>query len=73
MELIPGLTLNVSFLVGIMVDITMVMLIIFSIVMIRQESLMDKVVSFSIGGSLKLLTWGFFTMTLIMTLFVLIV
>lgn len=72
MEIIPGLTINLSMIVSIMVKISMVLLVILGIVAVRQESLMDKVVNLPIGKNLKLLTWGYFVVALIMTFIVLL-
>ncbi|KKT83089.1 MAG: hypothetical protein UW80_C0022G0012 [Microgenomates group bacterium GW2011_GWC1_44_9] len=72
MELIPGVTINLSMIVSFMVKISMVLILILSLIMIRQESLMDRVVNLPIGKSLKILTWGFFGITLFVTVIVLL-
>ena len=72
MEIIPGLVINLSLIVGLMVKISMVLILILSFVMVRQETLMNKVVNFPIGGSLKLLTWGYFLLSLFVTVIVLL-
>lgn len=73
MEIIPGITINLSFVIGIMVKIAMLLLLALSLVMVRQESLMDKVVNFSIGGSLKALVWLFCGLSLLFTVIVIVV
>lgn len=72
MEIIPGLTINLSLIIGIMVKIAMILMLILSFVMIRQESLMDRVVNFSIGGSLKMLVWLYCGMSLLFTVIVIV-
>lgn len=70
MEIIPGLIINVSMIVNVMVKISMVLILILSLIMIRQESLMDKVVNLPIGTSLKFVTWAFFGLMLLTTVIV---
>ncbi|EKD53524.1 MAG: hypothetical protein ACD_61C00023G0014 [uncultured bacterium] len=55
-----------------MVKISMVLFLIMSLIMVRQASLMDRVVSLPIGKSLKLLTWGYFLFSLFVTVIVLL-
>ena len=73
MEIIPGLTISIDMIVNLMVEVSMVLLCILSLVMVRQESLMDKVVSYSIGGSLKALVWGFCVLCTLITVIVIVV
>ncbi len=72
MEIIPGVTINLSLIVSMMVKISMVLILILSLIMIRQESLMDRVVNLPIGKGLKLITWGFVGITLLSTVIVLL-
>lgn len=72
MEIIPGITIDLSFIVSIMVKIAMVLLLALSLVMVRQESLMNKVVNFSIGGSLRLVVWLFCGLCLSLTVIVIV-
>jgi hypothetical protein len=72
MEIIPGITIDLSFIVSIMVKIAMVLLLALSLVMVRQESLMNKVVNFSIGGSLRLVVWLFCGLCLALTVIVIV-
>ncbi len=58
--------------VSLMVKVSMVLFLILSLIMVRQESLMDKVVNLPIGKSLKLLTWGYFLFSLFVTVIVLL-
>jgi len=73
MELIPGFTLTLDMIVSFLVDVSLVLICILSLIMVRQESLMDKVVSYSLGGSLKALVMGFCALCVLITVIVLIV
>lgn len=72
MEIFPGVIIDIdlSMVVGLMVKLLMVLLVVLSLVMVRQESLMDKVVNLPMGKSLKTLVWVFFVVTLILTVIV---
>lgn len=70
MEIIPGVIISLSMIVSLMVKLSMVLLLILSLIMIRQESLMDRVVNLPIGKSLKFMAWGFFGLTLLTTVIV---
>lgn len=72
MEIIPGVVISLSMIVSLMVKVSMVLFLILSLIMVRQESLMDKVVNLPIGKSLKLLTWGYFLFSLFVTVIVLL-
>ena len=72
MEIIPGVTISLSMIVGWMIKISMILLSILGLIMIRQETLMDKVVDLSIGKSLKLFVWAFFLLSLFVTVIVLL-
>ncbi|OGD72697.1 hypothetical protein A3K29_00940 [Candidatus Collierbacteria bacterium RIFOXYB2_FULL_46_14] len=72
MEIIPGVTISLSMIVGLMVKVSMILFLILSLIMVRQESLMDKVVNLPIGKSLKVLTWGYFLFSLFVTVIVLL-
>jgi len=58
--------------VSFMVKISMVLFLILSLIMVRQESLMDRGVNLPIGKSLKILTWGYFLFSLFVTVIVLL-
>ena len=64
MEIIPGVTVSLSMIVSLMVKTSMVLFLILSLIMVRQESLMDQVVNLPTGKSLKILTWGYFLFSL---------
>jgi len=69
MELLPGLTFEttLSFITGLMVKVLMVLLLLMSVIMVRQESLMNKVINIPLGHRLGMLTWAFFFLILILT------
>lgn len=73
MEIIPGLTISVDMIVNLMTEISMGLLCILSLVMVQQERMMDKVVSYSIGGNLKMLVWGFCAFCTLITVIVIVV
>ncbi|HBC45383.1 MAG: hypothetical protein UX08_C0003G0008 [Candidatus Collierbacteria bacterium GW2011_GWB1_45_35] len=70
MEIIPGVVINLSMIVSLMVKISMILILILSLVMVRQESLMDRVVNLPTGRSLKIVMWAFFGLTLLTTVIV---
>jgi hypothetical protein len=70
MEIIPGVVISFSMVVGLMVKISMVLILVLSLIMIRQESLMDRVVNLPVGKSLKYIVWAFFGLTLLTTVIV---
>lgn len=72
MEIIPGVTISISMVVGWMIKISMILLSILGLIMIRQETLMDKVVNLPIGKSLKVFVWGYFLLCLFVTVILLL-
>jgi hypothetical protein len=70
METVLNSQITVSLIVGIMAKITMVLLLVMSLVMLRQTTLMDRVVKLPIGSSIKMLIWGFFGLVLLLTVIV---
>ncbi len=74
MEIFPGveIDLSLSMIVGLMVKTLMALLLVLSVIMVRQSSLMNRVVSLPMGNTLKVVVWVFFVMTLILTMIVVI-
>jgi len=72
MEIFPGINIDISLslIVGIMVKMLMLILLFLSIIMVRQEALMDRVVNLPTGRSLKIVMWAFFGLTLLTTVIV---
>lgn len=62
-----------DFIVNIMVIISMLLLCLLSLIMVRQAGLMNKVVNYPIGGSLKVLVWGFCFLCVAITAIVIVV
>jgi hypothetical protein len=62
--------ITVSAIVGLLAKIMMVLLLLISLVMLRQVSLMDRVVKLPVGNSIKSLIWGFFALLLLLTVIV---
>lgn len=73
METLLNGQITVSLIVMIMAKITMVLLLAMSLVMVRQVSLMDRVIKLPVGGSIKLLIWSFFALVLLLTVIVVLV
>lgn len=73
LDTLLNLQISVSMIVGIMVKILMILLLVLSLVMVRQSSLMDKVVKLPVGGKVKLLTWSNFVLMLVLTAIVIVV
>jgi len=74
MEILPGITVDItlSLVVGWMIKILMILLLLLSVIMVRQEALMNKVVNLPLGKNLRVLVWVFFLITLILTTIVVI-
>lgn len=74
MEILPGITLSIGFnlIVGIMVKILMLILLLLSLILVRQESLMDKVVNIPLGRNFKMVVWTYFVLTLMLTAIVIV-
>lgn len=62
-----------DFIVNIMVTIALLLLCLLSLIMVRQAGLMNRVVNYPIGGSLKVLVWGFCFLCVIITAIVIVV
>ena len=74
MEIIPGISLNagLNFIVGLMVKLLMVILLLLSGIMVKQESTMDKVVNIPMGRNFKMIVWTFFVLTGMLTAIVIV-
>ncbi len=70
-DLITGISL--SLVVGLMIKACLVILTSLSLVMVRQASLMDRVVTVPVGNWFKMVAWGFFLVSLILTLGIILV
>jgi len=53
--------------IGIMIKVLMVLMTLLSLIVIKQVSLMGKVVNVPVGGNFKLISWFFFWAYLILT------
>jgi len=72
-ELIPGVNIGLSEVVGVMVKILMGLITLLSLVIVRQVSLMHKVVSVHVGGNIKMMALVFFMISLVLTGIVILV
>lgn len=72
LEIFPGMFLTLDLVVGLLVKAMMLILLFLSVIMVRQDGLMDRVVNMSLGGKLKLLVWAFFALNLLMTVIVIL-
>ena len=70
-DLITGISL--SLIVGLMIKGCVVILSSLFWVMVRQASLMDRVVTVPVGNWFKMVAWGFFLVSLILTLGIILV
>lgn len=68
-----NLEANLSLVIGIMVKISLVIMTVLSLITVRQASLMDRVVSISIGNWFKMVAWVFFLVCLVLTVGVILV
>lgn len=73
METVLNMQITTSLIVIIMAKITMGLLLLVSVVMLRQIILMDRVVKLPVGGSIKTLTWSFFALVALLTVIVVLV
>lgn len=73
MESILNAEITVSMIIGVMAKILMVLLLLMSLVMLRQTALMDKVVKLPVGGAIKTLAWSFFGLLVLLTVIVVLV
>ena len=62
-----------DFTVNIMVTVALLLLCLLSLIMVRQAGLMNRVVNYPIGGSLKVLVWGFSFLCILITVIVILV
>ena len=72
MEILPGIVISLDLVVGIMVKVLMVMLSVMSLLVVRQASLMDRVVNIPIGGNFKILAWTVMILALMLTAIVIV-
>lgn len=67
-------TINIfDFVVNALVIVSLILLSILSLIMVRQAGLMNKVVNYPIGGSLKILVWSFCFFCIVITAIVIVV
>lgn len=66
-ETIINSQITVSMVVGVMVKMLMVLLLVMSVVLLRQASLMDREVKLPVGSKVKLLTWSYFGLMVLLT------
>lgn len=64
---------GLSLVVGLFVKGLLVLMTLLALVTVRQASLMDKVVNVPIGNWFKTVAWGFFLVSLILTLGIILV
>ncbi len=62
-----------DFIVSALITVSLVLLCLLSLIMVRQAGLMNKVVNYPIGGSLKVLVWGFCFLCFLITAIVILV
>jgi len=72
-ELIPGIDVGLSEVIGVMVKIMLILITLLSLIIIRQVSLMHKVVSVHVGGNIKNFAFAFFVISLVLTGIVILV
>jgi hypothetical protein len=63
----PGIDIGLSSVVGVMVKIMLVLITLLSLIIVRQTSLMHKVVSVHVGGNIKTFAFVFFVISLVLT------
>ena len=73
MEILPGIDIGLSGVVGVMVKIMLALITLLSLIIIRQVNLMHKVVSVHVGGNIKIVAFSFFVISLVLTGIVMLV
>lgn len=73
MEELIGFNITFDSIVSLLVSVSLILLSILSLIMVRQAGLMNRVVNYPIGGSLKVLVWGFAFTCLLITVIVILV
>jgi hypothetical protein len=73
MEIVPGINIGLSEVVGFMIKILFGLITLLSLIIIRQVGLMHKVVSVNVGGNIKMVAWMFFVISLVLTGIVILV
>ena len=58
---------GINMVMGIMIKILMILITVVSLIVVRQTSLMNKVVDVPVGGNFRLVAWLFFWACLILT------
>jgi hypothetical protein len=72
-DAIPNMNIGLSEVVGLMVKVLMGLITLLSLVIVRQVGLMDKVVSVTVGGNIKIVAFMFFVISLVLTGIVILV
>ncbi len=73
MEELIGFSITFDSIVSFLVSLSLILLSVLSLIMVRQAGLMNRVVNYPIGGSLKVLVWGFAFTCLLITVIVILV
>lgn len=68
-----GINLTFDMVVSVLIDVSMLLLTLLSLIMVRQSGLMNRVVNYHIGGSLRTIIWGFAFTCILITVIVIIV
>jgi hypothetical protein len=73
MEELIGINLTFDLIVGWLINISLLLLTLLALIMVRQAGLMNRVVNYPIGGSLKTLVWGYAFICMLITVIVILV
>ena len=73
MELINGIHVDLSLIVGMLIKILLVIVSFVSLLTVKQASVMDKVVNIPIGGWVKGISWIFFAVVVFVSLLIILV
>lgn len=73
MELVNGLHIDLSLVVGVLIKILLVVVCLVSLLTVKQTSVMDKVVDIPIGGWFKGISWVFFLVVVFVSLLIILV
>jgi len=73
MELITGIHIDISLIIGILIKVLLVIVCFVSLLTVKQASVMDKVVNIPIGGWFKGFSWIFFMVVVFVSLLIILV
>jgi len=69
---LPPIGQGLNLIIGLLVKVLMVMLTLLSLILLRQDQLMSKVLDIPFGSGFKMIVWSFLVLTLVLTAIVIV-